>query len=141
MKKCIAFFTLLLLFNFSLKSQTSIEEYNYVIKGYKAQVIDQGGDLKKNYELENIDKLTVSGRTVELRKLLKVDGKQKIIVAYMLIYQKDLLPKEYICVPQPNSEEEVLDLFWKVLYNNPILGDGTSRLQIILTILTRQLIW
>lgn len=141
MKKTIIFVMTIMTLSFTCFSQTTIEEYNYITKGYKSQVIDQGGDMKKGYELEEVDKISAGGRTAVLKKLLKVNGDQKTIAAYMIVYQKDASPKEYICVPNPTSEKEVTDAFWKVLYENPLLGDGTTRLQIISYLLSRRIAW
>ncbi len=43
------------MFSTKVHSQTTLEEYNYVTKGYHVQ-LTSGLDMKKGYEFEDIDK-------------------------------------------------------------------------------------
>lgn len=119
--------------------QTTVEEYNYIKKGYQVQ-IESGLDMKKGYELEDVQTVTATPRTATLKKLVKIVNGQKKIAAYMVIYVREGSPKEYICVPNPKSEKEVLDAFWKTLYDNGF-ADQSARLQIICYLLTQTLNW
>lgn len=138
MKKTIIHLFAAMTVSLTVSSQTSAEEYNYLTKGYKVQ-IESGLDMKKGYELEDVDAVTAGPRTVSLKKLNKVTGTQKKTAAYLIIYQKDTNPKEYICVPNPNSEKEVTDAFWNMLYNGT--GDHSAKLQLISYLLSRRLNW
>ena len=119
-------------------AQTTMEEYNYVVKGYKVQV-ESGLDMKKGYELTQIDKTSAGERVASLSKLVKVTGTQKKTVAYMLAYNKSGGATDYYCIPQPNSDDEIRDLFWKSLYNGE--GDHSAKLQLFTYLLSRTLIW
>lgn len=116
-------------------SQTTLEEYNYITKGYKVQ-IESGLDMKKGYEFEDVDKVKIGIRVAELKKL--ING-QKKIAAYMIIYQKENGPKDYICIPSPNSDKEVTDAFLNNLYNGS--GDNSAKLQLFTYLLSRKLNW
>jgi hypothetical protein len=141
MKKTIilmAVFALTSIFSNVVLGQTTLEEFNYVTKGYKVQ-IESGLDMKKGYEIENVDEETSGGRTVILKKLIKTTTNQKKTVAYMLTYKKGSGATEYICIPQPSSDKEIIDLYWKTLYNGD--GDSSFRLQLIAFLLSRNIIW
>ncbi|HPD25062.1 MAG TPA: hypothetical protein P5312_08565 [Bacteroidales bacterium] len=126
------------LFSTATFGQTTLEEYNYVTKGYKVQ-LESGLDMKKGYELENVDEATAGERTVTLKKLIKVSANQKKTVAYMLTYKKGSGATQYICIPHPSSDNEILDLYWEALYNGE--GDWSFRLQLMAYVLSRSLIW
>ena len=119
-------------------SQTSLEEYNYITKGYKVQM-ESGLDMKKGYELEDIKSHTSGVRTASLKKLVKVNAGKKQTVAYMVVYQKEQNPKEYYCIPSPKSEKDILDTYWTALYNGS--GDNSAKLQIIMFVISSELIW
>jgi len=87
-------------------SQTTELEYNYIINGYKIQVLTQGGDLKKGYTLKNYGeiKLNLSDGPIGIEfNVLSHDSANKA-AAIMAIYKKytkagivsDL---EYYCIP------------------------------------------
>lgn len=119
-------------------AQTTLEEYNYLKKGYKTQV-ETGLDMKKGYNLEKVDEVTFGVRKAELSKLIKtVEGKQKT-AAYLLIYQRQSYGKEYLCIPHPKSSQEIQRIFLKDLYDGD--GDSSNRLQIISFILSRGMVW
>lgn len=119
-------------------SQTSLEEYNYITKGYKVQM-ESGLDMKKGYELEDLKSNTAGVRTASLKKLVKVNAGKKQTVAYMIVYQKEQSPREYYCIPSPKSEKDILDTYWTALYNGS--GDNSAKLQIIMYVISSQLIW
>ena len=117
-------------------AQTTVEEYNYVVKGYKVQT-ESGLDMKKGYELKYVDETTVGERSVTLQKLVKTSESKT--VAYMVIYKKKGNPNEYICIPHPNSSKEIIQAYWDALYNG--VTDSSNRLQIITFMLTTSLKW
>lgn len=120
-----------------LNAQTTMEEYNYVVKGYKVQ-LESGLDMKKGYELEDVDEASAGERKVTLKKLVKTSSQRKT-AAYMVTYKKGSGATEYICIPNPNSDTEIRDLFWKALYAGD--GDSSFRLQLIAFVLSRTLAW
>src|ERR1035437_10199247 len=103
MKTTISVITIIIVFTMTINAQTTIEEYNYVTKGYKTQ-IESGLDMKKGYELQDIDKTSTGERNVSLKKLMKLNGGTKKTVAYMVTYQKGSGSTEYVCIPNPNSD-------------------------------------
>lgn len=127
MKPVIFFFFLVLTAN--AYSQTTLEEYNYVTKGYKVQ-IESGLDMKQGYKLEDaIIEKKFGERSISAKALYKIKNTTKQKVAYMLIYRKAGNETEYICIPQPNSGSEIVQKFWDQLYDGS--GDSTERLQLI----------
>lgn len=121
-----------------LFGQTSQEEYNYVTKGYKAQV-DNGLDMKKGYELKDIDEKATQERKVSLKVLYRLKETKKEIAAYMIIYTKKGNSSEYICVPHPKSDQSILDSYWKQLYDGS--ANASERLQLIVYLITSQISW
>ena len=115
-----------------LNAQTTTEEYNYVVKGYQVQ-LESGLDMKQGYEFIQMATYTTKDywgeRTATLKKLVKSTGTEKKTVAYMVVYNKSESSKEYICIPHPNSEKEILQKYWKTLWNG--YDNDSARLQII----------
>ena len=126
--------TMTTVFSMSVFGQTTMEEYNYVVKGYKIQ-LESGLDMKNGYRLVDIDwaSITANERKATLKALIKTSTEE--IVAYMVIYKKNGQATEYICIPQPHSETEITDLFWEALYNGE--GDSSYRLQLICYVLSK----
>ena len=54
MKEVLLLLTCMFLFACFSFSQTTLEEYNYISKGYKIQ-LESGLDMKRGYLLEDID--------------------------------------------------------------------------------------
>lgn len=130
---------LILPFAISGISQTTLEEYNYVTKGVKTQ-IDNGLDMKKGYELEPVSQHETSSSTVTLVKLVQVENPDvRRTAAYMLIYNKLNYPEEIICIPNPNSEQMILEAYWKALVNGSTSSE--ERLQHIIYLLGSNLAW
>ena len=129
----------------TVPAQTTQEEYNYVTKGYNVQ-ISSGLDMKKGYELKDIDHVSQSGsngkteREAWLKALYRIPATgSKSIAAYMIIYKRDGKDNEYVCVPSPNSDAEIRDAYFKSLYPN--YSDNSARLQVIAFLLSRTLKW
>jgi hypothetical protein len=132
----ILFFIIISLNSFS---QTTMEEYNYVTKGYQIQ-IESGLDMKKGYEIEFIDSMSNGDRFTELKSLIRTKDNSRKIAAYMIVYSKNGSPKEYICIPNFKSSEEILKKYWTQL-NTSSFGSISSRLQMITYLLSKQLKW
>lgn len=125
--------------NISL-GQTTQAEYNYITKGYQSQVIEQGGDMKKGYALENVDELEGAAGEIKitLKKLNKIGETKKELAAYMLIYDRKGVPTVYLCIPTPNSDKEILNTAWQALYDDGTI-DQNYRLWLITLLLSKNL--
>lgn len=145
MIKSILLTTILLLCVGILFGQATQEEYNYVTKGYHVQ-IESGLDMKKGYELKDIDNVQQPGnnnsieRQAWLKALYRVSPNgTKNIAAYMLVYERAGRVKEYLCVPTPSSSQFIREAYYNSL--NQGGGDNSVRLQIISFLLSRSLKW
>lgn len=99
-------------------AQTSQEEYDYVTKGYAAQ-IGAGLPDKAGYSWQQGTEFTAGDKKISFKKLYQVvNEKEKSMKAILMVYEKDANTKEYICIPHPNSEQNIRDQYWNALYNN-----------------------
>ena len=136
--------TILLLITFSaicltsktINAQTTMDEFNYITKGYKIQ-LESGLDMKAGYEFTKIDDVVIGERSVALSKL--VNNKTRV-VGYLIVYKKSNKDSEYICIPNPNSSYEVIELYKNSLYTSK-MGDSSLRLQIIAFLLSKGITW
>lgn len=135
----IVIFITLVISSSKVKAQTSLEEYNYITKGYKVQ-IESGLDMKKGYEFVDIDKYGNEVRTAELKALYRIKDNNRIIACYLLEYQSKGYPKEYICIPNPNSEPDILKKYWDQLYDGSFTN-VSNRLQFVTYLISRQMKW
>jgi hypothetical protein len=130
--------------------KTTIEEFNYVTKGYKIQ-IESGLDMKRGYSVKDLTRLRVAPREVQVKVLFRnPEGNDNIndsftilnrkVAAYILIYKKDGSPEEYICIPHRNSDADVKNLFWNQLYNSSMMS-ASERLQLIIYTLSFSMNW
>lgn len=120
-----------------LNAQTTMEEYIYVIKGYKNN-LELGQDIKRGYEIIDVDEASIGERKVTLKKLVKTSPQRKT-VAYIVTYKKGQGNTEYICIPHPNSDTKIRDLYWKALHDGK--NDDSQRLQLVSFLLSRQMKW
>jgi hypothetical protein len=137
LQKLILLFSLTFLSN-SFFSQTTLEEYNYITKGYKVQ-IESGLDMKKGYLFEDVYSQKSGERLAELKVLYRIKETKKEIAAYLIIYSKEGNEPEYLCVPNPKSEKEIILKYWNQL--NDGKGDYTLRLQLIVYLTSINLKW
>ena len=130
--------------------KTTLEEFNYVTKGYKIQM-ESGLDMKRGYSVKDLTQLRVAPREVKVKVLFRnPEGNDDIqdsftllhrqAIAYMLVYKKDGVPDEYICIPHPNSDQDVKNLFWNQLYNSSMMS-ASERLQLISYMLSFCMDW
>lgn len=92
---------------------TTLEEYNYVSKGYKIQ-IDSGLDMKKGYSFEEYgifkDTRGVRTRQVEFKGLFR-DGEDEPC-AYLGIFEKKGTNRIFhVCVPNAHADFSIWDKF------------------------------
>jgi hypothetical protein len=121
-----------------LKGQTTLEEYNYVTKGYKNQ-IESGLDMKKGYEFANIDTVSTRIATAEMKILYRIKDSKKEIAAYLIIYRRTGRTTEYICVPNPKSDNEIMGKYMAALWDG--YSETSSKGQLISFILSKHLKW
>lgn len=141
MKKRIAFILMIIsvmIFSPILNGQTTLEEYNYVTKGYRVQV-ESGLDMKKGYEFAEIDTVSTKIATAEVKILYRIKDSKKVIAAYLIIYKRTGRTTEYICVPNPNSDEEIMQKYMTALWDG--YSEATSKGQLISFALSKQLKW
>ncbi len=124
--------TLLLLLGFSFSySQTTVEEYNYVTKGY-AETITKGLDLKKGYTINEVYHYTDSNYDFLFQSLTNDKTKKTsciMVIAHSLVWGN----KYYLCMPISNSD---LDKKYKEqlsLWDASILSAYSLALSQILT--------
>ncbi len=118
--------------------QTTDEEYKFVTLGYQKQVIEEGGDMKKGYVMENIDTTSLNEMKVTLKKMYKITATTKNLAAYMLIYEKKGLAPTYYCIPTVGSDSRLFQLYYDALKdagNEP----NSTRLGLISIVLSRNL--
>lgn len=94
-----------------LQAQTTIEEYNYLTKGYKIQ-IESGLDMKKGYTFKDLFVVSTSYDVIRKAtfKALYRAG-QTAPCAIVMIYQKDGGIAEYVCIPHFLSEEFIWNMY------------------------------
>jgi len=90
-------------------SQTTLEEFNYITKGYQIQ-IESGLDTKSGYTIQDIGDWGITyddfARKAQFKLLYKEDNNvpQAII---MILYRTDTDTKAYVCIPSFSSELEI----------------------------------
>jgi hypothetical protein len=98
MKKLVL--AILLIAGLQIQSQTTIEEYNYLTKGYPESIV-KGMDLKQGYTLTKINEKEWSNMQLAIYSFAE-NGKTK---AYLLT--KQIVGKQkikYYCMPINNEE-------------------------------------
>lgn len=112
MKKVSILFLILFLNVVGLHAQapTTLEEYTFVIVGYKLQ-LNMRLEMKKGYSLKDIDSYIEEDRKIEFKALTR-DG-EKAPCAIMMIY---LLPHgaapQYYCIPNATAPEDIWDKYY-----------------------------
>jgi len=107
-------------------AQTTLEEYNYVTKGYKVQ-LESGLDMKKGYRFEDIHTIHIQysdgvERETQFKALFK-EG-EKLPSAILCVYShSDDGARDYICIPQFSSSKEIWDSTYARI--SAITGDNT----------------
>jgi hypothetical protein len=85
--------------------QTTDDEYNYMIKGYAAQV-SQGLDMKQGYSFTDKGTITYQSMNVDVKYLYRTNG--NVFAGALLIVTgakgaKGALATQYFCVPAAGS--------------------------------------
>lgn len=121
--KNIFIFVFFIFTSFYTFSQTTMEEYNYITKGYRIQ-IESGLDMKKGYILKDYYTYQDTGsldynariRNVQFKALYKT-GKSKPVALMMIWKRTDNGYKGYYCIPQINSSDEIWQKAKDLWYN------------------------
>jgi hypothetical protein len=102
-----------------LSAQTTLEEYNYITKGYKIQM-ESGLDMKKGYLLQDLKTVVCKSggwtRTFNFKNLIRIRENKvcAIMVEYIKYGQKRNNQWEktytYFCIPTMDSSQEIWDL-------------------------------
>jgi hypothetical protein len=102
-----------------LSAQTTLEEYNYITKGYKIQM-ESGLDMKKGYYLQPLKSVTYNAnrvsRTFNFKNLVRIQGEKicAIMVEYIKseqnIHNRWENTVTYFCIPAKNSSTEIWEL-------------------------------
>ena len=136
MKKLILF--ALLMVSLTTFSQTTLEEYNYITKGYKIQ-LESGLDMKKGYSLSKVNTAKQDDRNITIYSVFKETEAGTKLTAYMLEYERKGKLKEYYCIPHPSSEANIKDLFFNSLSNN--WNDTAPKLILFVGVLSSIIKW
>ncbi|WP_166924129.1 hypothetical protein [Flavobacterium poyangense] len=124
--------TLLLLLAFSFSySQTTLEEYNYVTKGY-AETISKGLDFKKGYSLSEIYHYTDANYDFLFQSLTN-DKTKKTSCIMVIAHSRVWGNKYYLCMPIGNGDLEKRYKEQLSLWDAPILSAYSLALSQILT--------
>lgn len=91
--------------SFSLLSQTTQEEYNYLTKGYKIQ-IESGLDMKSGYSLQAITTHSVGPRVTEFLGLYR-DGENVPCATLMIYTHQNTGFKRYLCIPSFDADPKI----------------------------------
>jgi hypothetical protein len=86
---------------------TTMEEYNYITKGYKIQ-IQSGLDMKKGYEVKLINSFDIDGRKIVYYELIK-DGKD--LRALMSVFTGRDGRTSYFCIPLGDCDKSLLNAY------------------------------
>jgi len=109
---------LMLFVAFSLNafSQTTLEEWNYITKGYKIQ-LESGLDMKKGYVFKDLitsyHKYNGYDRTFNFKELvrLKDNSVAAIMVEFYVYVNGKKSTSSYYCIPKWESSGEIQNLF------------------------------
>ena len=99
-------------------SQTTLEEYNYLTKGYKIQ-IESGLDMKKGYELKDAMTTVIRhnsySRIVKFKYLYRI-GEKYPCATLMIMERSSTNYQQYICIPSKNSSGSIWSKAQKDFY-------------------------
>jgi hypothetical protein len=110
---------MLLLITSQCLPQTTMEEYNYITKGYKVQ-LESGLDMKQGYKFEDVTESTLvtgdsSYKKTEFKALFRRDESAPcaILCVFSNVLKNDLQNTDYICIPHLDSPKEIWTMTYK----------------------------
>jgi hypothetical protein len=81
---------------------TTVEEYNYLTKGYKVQV-ESGLDMKKGYSFQDMGQVKHGSYSFDIKGLIR-DAKKEL-AGLLVVTKSDISGKSYyVCIPINNAE-------------------------------------
>lgn len=98
MKKIYLLFAFV--FTTFIYSQTSVEEYNYMVKGYQIQ-LSSGLDMKKGYSVENLRTILKGNYSFDFKALVRDDNTLAGVIVVSV--SKSWGNTYYIGIPISNS--------------------------------------
>jgi len=100
----------LLMLSMTAHTQTTLEEYNYLTKGYKIQ-IESGLDMKKGYTLKYLLESVIQFKT-KFYGLYRDDETSPCAILAIQDVKTLISPTTYyICIPHYKSSSEIWDKF------------------------------
>jgi hypothetical protein len=115
-------------------SQTTLDEYNYLTKGYKVQ-IESGLDMKSGYTFEDVTESKVTSgdssyTKTEFKALIRKGEKKPcaILCIYSEVAMNRTQKTDYICIPHTESTREVWALAFKKI--SEFTGDASNALSL-----------
>lgn len=108
---------------------TTLEEYNYMTKGYEIQM-ESGLDMKKGYTFDELEDINMDGYDFNLKFLSRTDSDQLAGVLVVITSENTGL-KEYVAVPVGNDSEIISKYFIKINSFNETLAKAYSKITTI----------
>lgn len=141
---------LALLATFTTFSQTTMKDYLYITAGYKDD-ISKGKSPSSDYYFAPVTQTSTQygeakdtateKRNCSLLTVYKMGVNERKIIAYMIQYKKGHGEIQYLCIPSPNSSQDVTQAYFDSLYNGDPKINPTAKLQAICLLLSRGLKW
>jgi hypothetical protein len=138
MKKIYFLFLLSSIFSLAQNNHTTLEEYNYLTKGYKIQ-IESGLDMKKGYTLKDVyfdfkSSVRIGNKEIIRTsnfKLLIRDGQELPCAILLITTRLDNNVKSYHCIPSHGSnlwENFKSDFFNGLINDSSKIGNYETEL-------------
>ena len=87
---------------FSGYSQTTLEEYNYMTKGYRIQ-LESGLDTKKGYQVQDLLKISKNDYSFDFKTLTR-EADDELAGIMVLAYSKVWDNRYYLAIPIKNND-------------------------------------
>jgi hypothetical protein len=95
---------LLFLCTLSVKAQTTVEEYNYITKGYRIQ-LESGLDIKSGYSFRDLGEWQSSTRACNFKALIRKKTGQ--LAATLAVFRDANGRTYFLCIPTEKSSTEL----------------------------------
>ena len=113
-------------------SQTTMEEYNYITKGYKVQ-LESGLDMKQGYRFEDLNESSLASgdssyKKTDFKALYRRDESAPcaILCIFTNVVNGVTLNTDYICIPHLDSSKDLWTMTYKKIAE--YTGDSSSAL-------------
>ena len=138
MKYKLILITAFVVFAIAVSAQTTMEEYDYLTKGYKEDVARERGAMK-GYELKHVNSIYEGNKSVEVGVVYRLKDTLIEKAAYLLIYKNATADAEYFCYPSPKSDTATIGRYWKQLNANS--SSDTARKNLITYAIENNVWW